>query len=48
MHTTQSLVRQVPARTWLLVALGLLLVLIAAGYIFDWPWTGFLRKSVFD
>src|SRR5215212_2516979 len=40
--------RVLPVRTLLLMALGLFLVLIAAGYIFDWQWTWFPNKNLFN
>ena len=48
MRTLHTLVSRVRTGTWLLMVLGLLLVLIAAGYILDWQWTGFPQERLFD
>jgi intein/homing endonuclease len=49
MNTLHARLRRVQVRTYLM-ALGLfLIVLIAAGYAFDWPqWTGFGDQNLFD
>jgi hypothetical protein len=49
MNTLHARLRRVQVRTYLM-ALGLfLIVLIAAGYAFDWPqWTGFADQNLFD
>jgi hypothetical protein len=49
MNTLHARPRRIQVRTILLMALGLfLVVLIAAGYIFDVQWTGFDDKNLFD
>jgi hypothetical protein len=49
MNTLHQWARRGPQlRTLFLVALGLFLGLIPAGYILDWQWTGFPNKNLFD